>query len=161
MTVTTPRSTRNLQQASLDSELSCSENDSQRDYTLNYERAPLKNLSACNTDLNVQSESKHWNFVFTFSVGMYELYRDALRDHYACLNDDPRSGVKVTFKDCKDKSGAFVESLIRVFERIGKGCGQQKYIMNLYHTKSRIMVNGMRHIFYHRASNICGQHIFI
>ena len=32
--------------------------------------------------------------------------------------------MKVTFKDCKDKSGAFVESQIRVFEGIGNGCGQ-------------------------------------
>ena len=73
---------------------------------------------------------------------MYELYRGALQEHYACLNDCSRSGLKVTFKGCKDKSGAIVESQIRVFERIGNGCGQQKYIMNLYHTKSRVMVYG-------------------
>ena len=51
-------------------------------------KAHLKKLSDCNTDLKVQSELKHGNFKFIFSAGMYELYRDALRDHYACLNDD-------------------------------------------------------------------------
>ena len=93
MTITTRRSTRNLQQASLDSELSCSENDSQRDYTLNYERALLKKLSACNTDLKVQSEFKHGNFVFTFSAGMYELTSNSLDNTRLTLTKSTRVSV--------------------------------------------------------------------
>lgn len=146
MTITTRRSTRNLQQASLDSydriQLSGDENDTERDYTLNYEKAFQKKAVACKADYKVQAEVKHGNYIFSFSAGMYELYRDELREHYERLNDDSRSGVKVTFKDCTDRSGSTVESQIRVFERIGNGCGQQKYVMNLYHTKSRVMVNG-------------------
>ena len=50
--------------------------------------------------------------------------------------------MKETFKGCKDKYGSIVKSQICVFERIDNGCGQQKYIMNQYHTKLRVMVYG-------------------
>ena len=147
MAMKTRRSRRDLQQAIRNNVHSLvssdDENDTQkRDYTLNYGKAMKKKATACNHECKVQAEIKCGNHIFIFSATMYELYRDELRDHYQNINDDPESGVKVTFKDCKDRSGMIVGSQIRVSERTGNGCGQLKFVMNLYHTKSKLMVNG-------------------
>lgn len=141
MTMRTRRSTRNLQQTGLNGEVhslisSDDESGTQtRNYTLNYTKAMKKKAEACGAAYKVTAEEKNGNHIFRFSTAMYELYRDELTGHYQSISDDASSGLKITFKDCEDNSGMVVESQIRVSERLGSGCGQLKFVMNLYHTK--------------------------
>ena len=67
-----------------------------------------KKATACNHEYKVQTEIKCGNHIFIFSAAMYELYSYELREHYQSINDDPELGVKVTFKDCKGRSGVIV-----------------------------------------------------
>ena len=111
----------------------------QRGYSLNWGKAWKKKLSACNTEFKVKSTFKGGNYVFEFSAAMYELYRSALVEHFESLQNAPESGLTIQFKDCSDKSGAIVESQLRVLQTPS---AKLKYSINLYHTKSKMMVNG-------------------
>ena len=69
---------------------------------------------------------------------MYELYRANLVDHFEILHSNS-TNMKIEYKDTTDKGNFCVESLIRVFD---KHDATHMYTINLYHTKSNIMVNG-------------------
>lgn len=111
----------------------------QRDYTLNMDKAIQKKIDACSLEFKVQSEQKGENFVFCFSTAMYELYRNALVEHFETMKNETQKNIKIEYKDCSDKSGATVESQIRIFQKNGK---KLKFTINMYHTKSKVMVNG-------------------
>ena len=139
----TRRSTRNLQQLELqDQNGDLGDEESHRDYDLNYDRAVQKKIRACNLEYSVKSEFKGGNHVFTFSTAMYELYRDKLIEHLKGLDNNPNANIKVKCKDISEKSGMTVESQVRVHQKTRNGCGRLKYTINLYHTNNRIMVNG-------------------
>ena len=70
---------------------------------------------------------------------MYELYRTALVQHFESLKDNAQTNIKITYKDCSDKSGATVESQLRIYPKDSK---KLKFVINMYHTKSKVMVNG-------------------
>ena len=54
----------------------------------------------------------------------------------------PTRALKLLLETVKKNSGMVIESQIRVSERHGSGYGQLNFVMNLYHTKSKLMVNG-------------------
>ena len=112
---------------------------SQRGYALNMDNAIHKKIETCNTEYKVLSEQKANNYIFYFSTAMYELYRTALVEHFRSCKSNGQTDIKISYKDCSDQSGATVESQIKVYP---KGNLKQKYIINMYHTKSKIMVNG-------------------
>ena len=112
---------------------------SQRGYALNMDKAIQKKIETCNTEYKVLSEQKANNYIFYFSTAMYELYRTALVEHFRSCTSNEQTDTKISYKDCSDQSGATVESQIKVYP---KGNLKQKYIINMYHTKSKIMVNG-------------------
>ena len=112
---------------------------SQRGYALNMDKAIQKKIETCNTEYKVLSEQKANNYIFYFSTAMYELYRTALVEHFRSCTSNEQTDIKISYKDCSDQSGATVESQIKVYP---KGDLKQKYIINMYHTKSKIMVNG-------------------
>ena len=118
------------------------EDDSHRDYDLNRERAMRKKAKACQAAYLVTSEIKGENQIFTFSAAMYELYRNSLCEHFQNLNDNNELNLKVRFKDISDKSGLTVESQLKVYQTSASGYDRLKYTISMYHTKSRIMVNG-------------------
>lgn len=110
-----------------------------RDYTLNLDKVMKKKLIACSADCKVESELKGGNYIFVFSAAMYEFYRNALVEHFEFLEQSHRSNIKVIYKDSEDKSGAIVETLMKIYPKSGK---KLKYAINLYHTMSKLMVNG-------------------
>ena len=69
---------------------------------------------------------------------MYELYRASLVEHFENLRSLDSDNMKIEYRDVTDKSDSFVESVIKVFDK--------EYVLdfaiNLYHTKSKAMVNG-------------------
>ena len=103
----------------------------QIDYILNMDKATEKKLGACNADYMVSTEFKGGNYIFTFSAAMYELYRDALVQHFECLQEDTDRKFKATCKDCTDSTGPVVESLLKIHV---KNSNRLKYSINLYHT---------------------------
>ena len=73
---------------------------------------------------------------------MYELYRNRLTEHFHALNDNSNLNIKVRFEDTTDKTGMVVESLLTVYQVSPGNYDRLKYTINMYHTKTRIMVNG-------------------
>ena len=94
---------------------SLTDDDTCRDYVLNYEKAMRKKAKACKAEYLIKSEIKGENHIFSFSAAMYELYRNRLAEHFRILNDNPSVSIKVRFKDSADKSGNVVESLLKVY----------------------------------------------
>ena len=121
---------------------SLTDDDTCRDYMLNYEKAMRKKAKACKAEYLIKSEIKGENHIFSFSAAMYELYRNRLAEHFRILNDNPSVSIKVRFKDSADKSGNVVESLLKVYHITPGGYDKLKYTISLYHTNTRIMVNG-------------------
>ena len=138
--MTTRRSSRELQAQNVES-VDLEEGMQRRDYSLNYDKALRKKAKACQAEYLVSSEVKRDNYIFSFSAAMYELYRENLARYFSMLNDDS-SDIKVTFKDICDKTGMVTESLLKVFQKIPNSKDELKYTINMYHTKSRVMVNG-------------------
>ena len=125
----------------LDDDTSETEGAGCRDYNLNYDRAMRKKARSCQTGYLVTSTVKGNNYIFSFSTAMYELYREKLADHYRALNENSPD-IRVTFKDSTDKTGMVVESLMKVYQKSSTGKGRPKYSINMYHTNTRVMVNG-------------------
>ena len=72
-------------------------------------------MNACNAEFKVSTEFKGGNYAFTFSAAIYELYRDALVQHFECLQDDIDKDIKVMSTDSTDCPGSVVESLIKIY----------------------------------------------
>ena len=133
------QSARNLQKLATESSDDQNEDIYKRDYTLNMGKALKKKLSACDLEYKVKSSNRGGNQIFNFSAAMYELYRTNLVDHFEILHSNS-TNMKIEYKDTTDKGNFCVESLIRVFD---KHDATHMYTINLYHTKSKIMVNGI------------------
>ena len=115
----------------------------QREYTLNLVKALKKKASQCTLELKIVEEIKGQNRIFIMSGGIYELYRMALLAHFENQKINDQSPHDIQIKPVKDKQGMIVETQVRVFpKRPGKSHGHLKYTVNLYHTRSSLMVNG-------------------
>ena len=77
------------------------------------------------------------------SAGIYELYKMSLMSHFEAVMKNEDLPQVVQIKSVKDKKGRIVESQVKVNQRkTSKGLGLHKYTLNLYHTRSSMMVNG-------------------
>ena len=85
-----------------------------------------------------RSEFKGGNFAFEFSAAMYELYRMAFVAHFESLENTATASIKVLCNDIFDKSGAKVESQIKILQSPDNDL---KYTINLYHTRSKLILN--------------------
>ena len=110
-----------------------------RGYTLNVDKTWKKKLEACNVDYKIRLEFKGGNFAFEFSAAMYKLYPMAFVAHFESRENMAAANIKVQCNDIFDKSGAKVESQIKILKSQDNDL---KYTINLYHTRSKVMVNG-------------------
>ena len=77
------------------------------------------------------------------SAGIFELYKMALMSHFEAVMKKEDLPRVEQIKSVKDKKGRIVESQVKVNQRkTNKGLGLHKYTVNLYHTRSSLMVNG-------------------
>ena len=114
-----------------------------KDYDLNLVKTIKKKAEQCIREIKVFEEQKGQNSVFQMSCSIYELYRHNLIAYYENLEMDSNSPLRVPIRPIKDKKGVNVETQIRVsYRRNGKSSGTPKCTVNLYHTKSNMMVNG-------------------
>ena len=134
------RSVRNLQKLAV-SQNSGKQNDDiyKRDYFLNMSKAMKKKVRACDAEYKVKTTNRGGNQIIEFSAAMYELYRSSLIEHFEALQSRDSANLKIECKDITEKSSLCVESVIRVFDRDDLN---PKYTINLYHTKSKVMVSG-------------------
>lgn len=112
-----------------------------RDYTLNMSKAMKKKVTACNVEYKVRASNRGGNQIFEFSAAMYELYRNSLTQHFETLQSHESTNMKIEYRDIIDKSNSCVESVVKVYN---KDNSSLKYTINLYHTKSKVMVNGRK-----------------
>ena len=117
--------------------------NAERQYTLNLTKALKKKAEQCTYEAKICEVEKGSNRVFQMSAGIYELYKLSLISHFEAeiKKDDPAQIIHI--KSAKDKQGKLVETQIRVtLHKASKGIGPLKYTVNLYHTRSSMMVNG-------------------
>ena len=128
--------TQSLQQASW-------KNLRRKPYILNVTKALSKKLGQCDR-LIFNVEHKSGNIVLTYNTGAYELVKSLLSDFY---HHNPNFFVEIT--DQVDKSDNFVGCVMQVCDSTSRGAkGRHLYTVNMYHTTSRMLVNGQfRHKF--------------
>ncbi|MES9904844.1 MAG: hypothetical protein ABW168_19485 [Sedimenticola sp.] len=61
---------------------------------------------------------------------------------YELQEKDCTSLSKCEITHIHDRQNALVETQVKVHQKTQRGCGREKYTLNLYHTTSRVMANG-------------------
>ena len=112
----------------------------QRDYTLNKTKALEKKNLSCSKEHMKCSRKSGDNLVLEFSTAAYELARTCLDT--VLTNESFQHAYEK--RESVDNSGAFTDSCYKIFNRRADGsCGKKlKFVINLYHTTSQILVNG-------------------
>ncbi|MES9903014.1 MAG: hypothetical protein ABW168_10060, partial [Sedimenticola sp.] len=114
----------------------------QKPYTLDKKKALQKKLRSCDFDAQIHHEEKHGNHIFTFSTGVYELYKSLALSYFQESKDDSEYPHKISMTNRQDEDGAIVETKIQANTRTSKGSGPLRFAVMLYHTTSRMMING-------------------
>ena len=119
-----------------------SNNVSVKVYTLDKAKSLQKKGNSCLKE-HMKYELKQDNYlVIELSTAAYEMAKQCLRELVSC--EDFKYAVEK--RDSLDKSGANVDTCIRVFNKKSDGsCGRMlKFVINFYHTTSQILVNGSK-----------------
>ena len=110
------------------------------DYNLNKLKAINKKLQAIDrgTPFSIKYTTQGGkNLVIQCQTGLYELMRKAICSYFVHLNNH---SLDADIKCLKEKSsGLIVQTTYQMAKR---GGGQNMYSINMYHTKSAILVNG-------------------
>ena len=111
-----------------------------RSYNLNHQKALEKKKVSCDKE-HVVSEWKANNLVIEFSTSTYELFKTLLHQLLA-----KSTSYKPKTTEGVDYQNAIVDSCIKVYNRLRDGSMGRtlKFVINLYHTSSRVVVNGNR-----------------
>ena len=117
----------------------------QRDYSLNVKNAIEKKLAATDRPTyevlykkSKNNKNDHGCYVVTFSTGGYEIFKLAVLEYYEPL---VKRGTAVV-KEAQDKKGNKVEVSIQVKRKPKHSKPINSYTINMYHTQSKITVNG-------------------
>ncbi|CAC5419281.1 unnamed protein product [Mytilus coruscus] len=104
-------------------------------FSLNKRKAMDKKLEQCNRQADILLMYKHENYILDLSLAAYELLKLAMTEYFANHNI-----YKIQAKDKKkDKHGLCTRTSYSV---INLNSNKQQYRINLFHTTSRIEVNG-------------------
>jgi len=103
-------------------------------FSLNKKKAMNKKLEQCNRRDDILIIYKHGNYILELSLAAYELLKVAMIDFFS-----NHSMYTVQAKDQKDKNGLCTRTSCSV---IKLSDNKQQYRINLFHTTSRIEVNG-------------------
>ena len=112
----------------------------QVNYNLNKEKAIVKKLAASNrqADYTIRScDGSHKNLMLHFQAGLYEFVRKAAHFYYIKANSYCYETDITALQE--RSSGHIVQTTYKTRKR---GNGQIAYSLNLYHTKSAILING-------------------
>ena len=107
------------------------------DYTLNKDKSITKKIRACEREDIIDTEYKTGNIVLTVQAGLYEIMKLTIQRLYS---NHPVENKRVVPKVTIEKSNNFETACTyTVFEN-----DEKVYVVNLYHTQSKIMINGKR-----------------
>ena len=104
------------------------------DYALDMSKAAKKKIAATERRKDVEVSLKYNNLVMTFTSASYELFRQGISGYFSMYKDNE---VKSTVK--LDTEGATVHESLAVSE---KETGKKMFTVNLFHTTSKVTVNG-------------------
>ena len=113
-----------------------------RDYTLNRTKSLEKKNIGCQRE-HMKCEVKQGNnVVIELSTAAYELVKICLHE----LFQNPNFSYFPERKDSVELHGANVDTCYKIYNKKSDGsCGKmQKFVINLYHTTSVLLVNGSR-----------------
>ena len=116
-----------------------------RDFALNRDQNLLKKSMACNLPpIQVEIKDMGKQTVITCNTGTYEVTKLCLKDFFE--SGSRKLGIKESVASV-DENGANVEDTLKIFNRKANGDigNVSKYTVNLYHTTSKILVNGKGH----------------
>lgn len=110
-------------------------------YTLNEKKALEKKKEAAHRVNDIEIELKHGTLVMTFKAGAYELYKNAIYSFYAqsATRTYRREQIKTSKTNKNTIQKAIVEESLSVKVN---GHRRQSFRINLFHSTSRINVNG-------------------
>ena len=113
-----------------------------RNYIVNKNKSLAKKLDSCDKKHLTYELKAGNNLTLNYSTAAYELTRHKIDE--ILKSDTFLDQYEVTRENSKDKSGALMESRIKISNK-RKDQNQkiyQKYSMNLYHTQSSMLING-------------------
>lgn len=137
--LTRKSSTSNMLSSTSDSVMSTS---CTKDYALDKNKSFAKKNDSCAKE-HMKCEMKRGNnLVIELSTAAYELSETCIHE----LFNNDSFPFAVEKRDGLDLNGANVDICYRVFNKKSDGsCGRMlKYVVNLYHTTSQILVNGSK-----------------
>jgi hypothetical protein len=115
-------------------------------YKLNPERAINKKFEACKRDLNIEIEIKKGTLVMTLTSGAYELFKESIFQYY---DKSTTRTYSITNKSSRssgqNKNKLIVEESLSIKSNTGEKRNKQLFRINMFHTTSRIDVNGKSH----------------
>jgi hypothetical protein len=112
-------------------------------YKLNPKKEINKKIEACKRDLNIEIELKKETLVMTLTSGAYELFKEAIFQYY------DKSTTRTYFITNKSSRSSgqninklIVEESLSIKSNTGENRNKQLFRINMFHTTSRIDVNG-------------------
>ena len=121
--------------------------------TLIKKKAIRQKLDACDRQPVCFEIKKKGQIRLKFSAGGYEAFRDSLVKFYNheddLLSKGSLKGISVKHESVFDRKGeAVVEEHYKIFNKLKNGSigNRNKYTVNLYHTTSSALVNGVQAI---------------
>ena len=108
-------------------------------YVLNKEKCLNKKLKACDR-ANYSTEMNNFSANVLFNTASYEVFRRALAHFYSNSSD-----YEIRGKPLVDQASNIAQEVIRVHDR-NKRNKPHVYTLNMYNTKSSLMVNGPHHL---------------
>ena len=109
------------------------------DYRLNKNKSITKKIRACEREHEIIAEYKTGNIILTIQGGLYEIMKLTIQRLYS---DHPIENKRIVPKVSIEKSKNYETACTyTVFEN-----GEKVYVVNLYHTQSKIMINGKKEL---------------
>ena len=103
-------------------------------FSLNKKKALRKKIDQCNRPVDVLLEYKHGNYILELSLAAYEMMKLAIEEYFE--NNDK---YKVEGTNQKEQQGLCTRTSYSIKNRRSN---KQHYRINLFHTTSRMEVNG-------------------
>lgn len=127
-----------------------------KNYTLNTKTTIQKKIEACNLTQKITYHEKTGNHIFQMQPNTYSIYTNHICQHYTQRSEDSTYPHMVTITDRDDQTGSEVETKIQINNKTStnrKGC--LRFSIMMYHTTSKIMVNGKHgHLFFNDNEHI-------
>lgn len=114
-----------------------------KNYTLITKTTIQKKIEACNLTQKIKYHEKTGNHNFQMQPNTYSIYTNHIRQYYTQRSEDRTYPHMVTITERDDQTGSDVETKIQINNKTStnrKGC--LRFSIMMYHTTSKVMVNG-------------------